>query len=86
MNLALYCSVAEACRIAGVSKSYMHALIASGRVKATKMGHVYAVLRSSVQAFERQPGMGRPPKRSPARRPARPAKPGTVSPRKRPLK
>ena len=75
MNLSIYCSVAEACRIAGVSKGYMCSLIRSGRIKAERIGISYAVLRSSLQKFERQPGMGRPRKadaiaaRKPARRP-----------------
>lgn len=76
MNLALYCSVAEACALAGVSKSYMHAMIVAGRIKAEKVGRSYAVLRSSVAEFQRQPGMGRPPKPQPAAKAARrPRKP-----------
>jgi excisionase family DNA binding protein len=62
MNLALYCSVAEAATIAAVSRGYLHHLIKTGRVKATKVGSAYVVLRSSVAAFERQPGRGRPRK------------------------
>lgn len=61
MNLTLYCSVADACAIAGVSRSYMHAMIQDGRIKAEKIGPTYAVLRSSVAKFKRQPGRGRPP-------------------------
>ncbi len=60
MNLSLYCSVEDACEIAGVSKSYMYAMIDSGKIKAERFGRGYAVLKSSVTAFKRQPGMGRP--------------------------
>jgi excisionase family DNA binding protein len=80
MNLSAYVSVAEACRIAGVSKGYMCSLIRSGRIKAERIGVSYAVLRSSLQTFERLPGMGRPRKaaatvaRKPARRPRKPRK------------
>lgn len=73
MNLSLYCSVAEAAAIAGVSKGYMHTMIDAGRIKAEKVGRSYAVLRSSAAAFKRQPGMGRPTKsayrKTPAKRP-----------------
>ncbi|MEI6239605.1 MAG: helix-turn-helix domain-containing protein [Planctomycetia bacterium] len=62
MNLALWCSVADACRIANVSRAYMHVLIQSGRIKAQKVGNVYLVSRADVAKFERQPGMGRPKK------------------------
>lgn len=75
MNLSLYCSVSEACRISGVSRSYMHALITAGRIKAEKVGRSYAVLRSSAAAFERQPGMGRPTKKPARKKSSKPAKP-----------
>lgn len=73
MNLSLYCSVAEACRIAGVSDGYMRRLIRDGKITASRFGNSYAVLRSDVVAFQRQPGMGRPrkhPAAPPAGRPA----------------
>ena len=70
MNLTLYCSVADACAIAGVSRSYMHAMIQDGRIKAEKIGPTYAVLRSSVAKFKRQPGRGRPSTRKPTTRKA----------------
>ena len=70
MNLELYCDVAEACRIANVSKSYMHSLITSGKVKAEKVAGVYLVLRASVQSFKRTPGMGRPKRARPVKKPA----------------
>lgn len=60
-----YCTVAEACRIAGVSDGYMRRLIREGKVEALKLGAAYLVIRSSVQKFERQPGMGRPRKPAP---------------------
>jgi excisionase family DNA binding protein len=62
MNLSLYCSVAEAAAIAGVSRSYMNALIARGEITAHKVGRSYVVLRTSIAKFKRQPGMGRPQK------------------------
>ncbi len=68
MNLSLYCSVAEAAIIAGVSRSYMNAMVLAGKIKAQKIGQSYAVLRSSLAKFERQPGMGRPKKAPPKRR------------------
>lgn len=83
MNLAPYCSVADACAIAGVSKSYLYAMIATGRIKAQRIGRTYAVLRSSVAAFERQPGMGRPPKPLRPSQPARRPRPAKRKPRKK---
>ena len=68
MNLSLYCSVAEAANIAGVSRSYMNAMVAAGKIKAQKIGKSYAVLRSSVAKFKRRPGMGRPKKSTALRR------------------
>lgn len=62
MTLAAYCTVAEACRIAGVSDGYMRRLLRDGKVEGHKVGTTYLVLRSSVLAFRRQPGMGRPVK------------------------
>jgi len=74
VNLDLYCSVAEACTIAGVSDGYMRRLIREGKVQAQRFGNSYAVLRSDAVAFQRKPGMGRPRQRpSPASKPARPA-------------
>ncbi len=65
--------------MAGVSRSYMHVMIAAGRIKAEKVGRSYAVLRSSVAAFERQPGMGRPTKSPDRRKPAKRPRRGTPS-------
>ena len=62
MNLALYCTVADACAIAGVSDGYMRRLLRDGKVEGQKIGNTYIVLRSSVARFQRQPGMGRPAK------------------------
>lgn len=73
MNLSTHVSVAEACRIAGVSDGYMRRLIREGKVSATLFGNSYAVLRSDVEGFERQPGMGRPRKHP--SRPSKPARP-----------
>ena len=79
MNLSIYCSVAEACRMAGVSDGYMRRLLRDKKVAGEKVGNTYLVLRSSLQKFERQPGMGRPRKAdagaaSRARRRKRPSK------------
>lgn len=62
MNLSLYCSVAEACQLAGVSDGYMRRLIRDGRIEGVKIGNTYLVSRASIKKFERQPGMGRPQK------------------------
>lgn len=62
VNLAAYCTVAEACAIAGVSDGYMRRLLRDGKVEGHKVGTTYLVVRSSVAAFHRQPGMGRPVK------------------------
>lgn len=62
MNLSLYCDVAEACRICGVSDGYMRRLIREGKIEGQLFGNSYAVLRESAAAFVRQPGMGRPRK------------------------
>jgi excisionase family DNA binding protein len=68
MSLAQFCTVAEACRIAGVSDGYMRRLLREGKIDGQKVGTTYLVLRSSVAKFERQPGMGRPPLPRPAGR------------------
>lgn len=62
MTLALYCSVSEACRMAGVSDGYMRRMLREGKIEGAKVGNTYLVLRSSLKKFERQPGMGRPRK------------------------
>lgn len=72
MNLAAYCTVAEACAIAGVSDGYMRRLLRDGKIAGQKIGTTYLVLRSSVLAFRRQPGMGRPAKSAAGARGARP--------------
>jgi excisionase family DNA binding protein len=80
MNLSIYCSVAEACRMAGVSDGYMRRLLRDKKVAGEKVGNTYLVLRSSLKKFERQPGMGRPRKADASaaarpRRRKRPSKP-----------
>jgi len=72
VNLAAYCTVTDACRIADVSDGYMRRMIREGKVEAVKVGAAYLVLVASVKKFERQPGMGRPRKPAP-RRPGRQA-------------
>lgn len=75
MNFALYCDVAEAARLAGVTDRHIRNAIKAGKIQGAKMGHVWMVLRSSAMSFERQPGMGRPAKArkkaAPRRRPAK---------------
>jgi excisionase family DNA binding protein len=75
MNLDLWCSVSDACRLANVSKPYVHVLIKAGRIEARKVGNAYLVLRSDVAKFERQPGMGRPKKATKKAKPASKPKP-----------
>ena len=72
MNLSLYCHVAEAAELAGVTDRQVRNAIRDGRIEATKIGHVWMVLRSSAQSFQRVPGMGRPKK---AKKPAARKKP-----------
>lgn len=72
MNLSLYCSVAEAAEVAGVSEGYIRRLLRDGKLEGEKVGNTYLVLRASIKKFDRQPGMGRPPKAAPKR----PRKPG----------
>lgn len=70
MNLANYCTVAEACAITGVSDGYMRRLLRDGKIAGEKIGNTYLVLLASAKRFERQPGMGRPVKAAgTARRP-----------------
>jgi excisionase family DNA binding protein len=66
VNLSLYCTVDEAARLAGITDRQVRNAIRDGRIEATKVGHAWMVLRSSAAAFERKPGMGRPPKASKA--------------------
>jgi excisionase family DNA binding protein len=82
VNLSLYCSVAEACQIAGVSDGYMRRMLREGKVEGQKIGNTYLVLRSSVVAFRRQPGMGRPRADDVARPQPRPAARKARKPRK----
>ena len=72
VNVSLYCHVAEAAELAGVSDRQVRNAIKDGRIEATKVGHVWMVLRASAQSFERVPGMGRPKK---AKKPAAGKKP-----------
>ena len=80
LNLALYCTVAEAAEIANVTEGYIRVVL--GRTKGKepplrgeKVGRDWLVLRADAVAFERKPGMGRPKKtkkaakRKPRRKP-----------------
>jgi excisionase family DNA binding protein len=62
VSLSLYCHVAEAAALAGVTDRQVRNAIRDGRIEATKVGHVWMVLRSSAKSFQRVPGMGRPTK------------------------
>lgn len=68
VNLSLYCDVAQAATLAGVTDRQVRNAIKDGRIEASKVGHVWMVLRSSAQAFQRVPGMGRPKKQQAKRR------------------
>ena len=78
-DLDAYCSVLDACGIAGVSDGYMRRLLRSGRIEGRKVGNTYLVLRSSLASYQRTPGMGRPSGAPPAREPGR----GKAAARKR---
>lgn len=60
MNLAIYCSVAEAAAIAGVSPERIRQLVAKGEIKDEKKAGVWLVLPADAQRFVRIPNMGRP--------------------------
>lgn len=53
-------SVTAAARIAGVTDRHMRRLIADGVIRATRIGRAWLVERSSVEAWQRHPTMGRP--------------------------
>lgn len=82
VNLTPYCSVAEACQLAGVSDGYMRRMLREGKIDGHKVGNTYLVLRSSVLKFRRQPGMGRPRADAVARPRPRPAARKPRKPRK----
>jgi excisionase family DNA binding protein len=53
----------EAADVIGVSRDRVYALIRDGRLKPTKVGSVYLLLRSDVEAFAKKPRTpGRPKK------------------------
>lgn len=60
MNLALYVSVAEAARIAGVSAERVRQLVSNGKMRGEKKAGVWLVLKADAEAFVRIPNMGRP--------------------------
>jgi excisionase family DNA binding protein len=63
MNLALYCSCAEAARIAGVTPAYIRRMVAAGQIRGEKIGGSWVVLREDVARFVR---IGRGPAQKPA--------------------
>lgn len=63
MNLALYCSVAEAAAIAGVSTAYVRLMAARGQIRGEKIGGSWVVLREDLARFVR---IGRGPGQRPA--------------------
>jgi excisionase family DNA binding protein len=75
MNLEAYLSVADAAALAGVSNEYMRQLVAGGKVRGSKIGGVWLVLKEDAAKFVRIPGHGRPkrarPKAKPAKKPGR---------------
>lgn len=60
IDLANLISVPEAAGLAGVNERYMRTLVQTGKVLGVKAGRNYLVDRAAAEAFERQPGMGRP--------------------------
>jgi excisionase family DNA binding protein len=68
MNLSLYCTVAEAAKLANVTEPYVRILLANGRLTGEKIGKEWLVLKSDALAFQRQPGMGRPKRSKPRRK------------------
>jgi excisionase family DNA binding protein len=62
MNLALYCDVAEAARLAGVTPAYIRAMAARGLLRGQKMGGSWVILREDVARFVR---IGRGPASQP---------------------
>lgn len=60
MNLALYVSVAEAARLAGVSVQRVRQLVSEGKMRGEKKAGVWLVLKADAESFVRIPNMGRP--------------------------
>ena len=60
LDLELYCDVATAAQLAGITDRQVRNAIKDGRIKAAKVGHTWLVLRSSASKFVRMPGTGRP--------------------------
>lgn len=67
MNLALYCTVAEAAKLADVTAGYIRMVLAKTNgagpaFRGQKIGRDWLVLREDAERFQRRPGMGRPKK------------------------
>lgn len=62
MNLALYCSVQEAAKIAGISPERVRQLVSRGEMGGEKKAGVWLVLKADAERFVRIPNMGRPKK------------------------
>jgi hypothetical protein len=60
MNLSIYCSVAEAAEIAGVSRERIRQLVTTGALNGEKKAGVWLVMRADAAKFVRMPNMGRP--------------------------
>ncbi|MCE2727152.1 MAG: helix-turn-helix domain-containing protein [Planctomycetaceae bacterium] len=77
MNLALYCSVTEAARIAGVSPAYVRLMAARGQIRGEKIGGSWVVLREDLARFVRigrgpaRPAVAKKAANKPRRRPRR---------------
>jgi hypothetical protein len=61
-------SQAEAARIRGVSQQAISNLIRRGRLTAITVAGRIVVLRSEVESFVPQPKLGRPPKKTAAKK------------------
>ena len=65
-------SVTDAAEILGLTRRRVHDIIKDGRLKPTRVGSVYLLLRADVVAFGKAP-----------RSPGRPKKPAVKKPRKK---
>lgn len=79
MNLALYCTVAEAARLAGITDRQVRNALDDGRIVGQKVGSVWMVLRASAEGFQRQ----RAPKATKAPSPPRRAAARAAKPRRK---
>lgn len=69
MDSGDWLNTAQAADVLGVTSIRVRQLIAEGRLKPTRVGSVYLLLRADVEAFAKKP-----------RAPGRPAKPAPKKP------